>query len=205
MAVVVQQSVRAGTPSRLWRIRNALSPQEWTRALAMIGVVVALHVIGWVTLIAVVAPHHYTFGSENQVFGVGLGVTAYTLGMRHAFDADHIAAIDNTTRKLMAEGQRPTVGRLLVLPRPFVGRLRARFLFSVGRQGARSRQVSDDSFGAASHHRRGSARRSPASSSCSSPGHQPGHPAGHPEGLPGDARGLLRRGRARSPAQQRAA
>jgi high-affinity nickel-transport protein len=38
---------------------------------------------------------------------VGLGVTAYTLGMRHAFDADHISAIDNTTRKLMAEGRRP--------------------------------------------------------------------------------------------------
>jgi high-affinity nickel-transport protein len=34
-------------------------------------------------------------------------VTAYTLGMRHAFDADHIAAIDNTTRKLMADGKRP--------------------------------------------------------------------------------------------------
>ncbi|MGN6130330.1 MAG: HoxN/HupN/NixA family nickel/cobalt transporter, partial [Nocardioidaceae bacterium] len=43
----------------------------------------------------------------HQVFGVGLGLTAYTLGMRHAFDADHIAAIDNTTRKLMTEGARP--------------------------------------------------------------------------------------------------
>jgi high-affinity nickel-transport protein len=41
------------------------------------------------------------------VFGVGLGITAYTLGLRHAFDADHIGAIDNTTRKLMADGQRP--------------------------------------------------------------------------------------------------
>jgi nickel/cobalt transporter (NiCoT) family protein len=41
------------------------------------------------------------------VFGLGVGVTAYTLGLRHAFDADHISAIDNTTRKLMAEGQRP--------------------------------------------------------------------------------------------------
>jgi high-affinity nickel-transport protein len=38
---------------------------------------------------------------------VGVGITAYTLGLRHAFDADHIAAIDNTTRKLMGEGQRP--------------------------------------------------------------------------------------------------
>jgi high-affinity nickel-transport protein len=41
------------------------------------------------------------------VFGLGLGITAYTLGLRHALDADHIAAIDNTTRKLMSEGKRP--------------------------------------------------------------------------------------------------
>jgi high-affinity nickel-transport protein len=41
------------------------------------------------------------------VLGVGLGFAAYTLGMRHAFDADHIAAIDNTTRKLRADGQSP--------------------------------------------------------------------------------------------------
>jgi high-affinity nickel-transport protein len=43
----------------------------------------------------------------GQTFGVGLGITAYTLGMRHAFDVDHIAAIDNTTRKLMEERTRP--------------------------------------------------------------------------------------------------
>lgn len=36
-----------------------------------------------------------------------MGLTAYTLGLRHAFDVDHIAAIDNTTRKLMAENRRP--------------------------------------------------------------------------------------------------
>ena len=41
------------------------------------------------------------------MFGLGLGITAYTLGMRHAFDADHIGAIDNVTRKLMSDGQRP--------------------------------------------------------------------------------------------------
>jgi high-affinity nickel-transport protein len=52
-----------------------------------------------------VAPHGYQVGSK--ALGVGLGLTAYTLGMRHAFDADHIAAIDNTTRKLLADGQRP--------------------------------------------------------------------------------------------------
>ncbi len=45
--------------------------------------------------------------SKTQIFGFGTGILAYTLGMRHAFDADHIAAIDNTTRKLVAEGKRP--------------------------------------------------------------------------------------------------
>ena len=69
---------------------------------ALIGL---LHVVGWGLLLLVVAPAGYHVA--GQLFGVGLGVTAYTLGMRHAFDADHIAAIDNTTRKLMSEGQRP--------------------------------------------------------------------------------------------------
>ena len=81
------------------------------RALAMMATVVAaLHVIGLGTLFLLVAPHRYSLGSAGA-FTVGIGVTAYTLGMRHAFDADHIAAIDNTTRKLMSEGKRPlTVG-----------------------------------------------------------------------------------------------
>jgi high-affinity nickel-transport protein len=72
----------------------------------MAGFVVLLHLVGFGTLIGIVAPHHYSLGSAG-VFSVGIGITAYTLGMRHAFDADHIAAIDNTTRKLMADGQRP--------------------------------------------------------------------------------------------------
>jgi len=62
-------------------------------------------VIGWGTLILVVEPAHLSVG--DKAFGIGIGLTAYTLGLRHAFDADHIAAIDNTTRKLMNDGQRP--------------------------------------------------------------------------------------------------
>jgi nickel/cobalt transporter (NiCoT) family protein len=88
------------------RVRGSLSRREWTSIAGMTAFVIALHVIGWGLLVAVIAPHHYNLGSSG-VFGVGLGLTAYTLGMRHAFDADHIAAIDNTTRKLMAEGKRP--------------------------------------------------------------------------------------------------
>lgn len=75
---------------------------------SVVGMSVAvgvLHVLGWGMLVFLVAPAHFTV--QGSVFGVGLGVTAYTLGMRHAFDADHIAAIDNTTRKLVADGRRP--------------------------------------------------------------------------------------------------
>src|SRR3954453_14327002 len=96
----------AAGDGRLRRIRAALSPGEWATVIMMTLVVLALTVVGWGLLIGVVAPHHYRI-STTQVFGVGVGVTAYTLGMRHAFDADHIAAIDNTTRKLMADGKRP--------------------------------------------------------------------------------------------------
>ncbi|ESZ99920.1 high-affinity nickel permease [Frankia casuarinae] len=95
---------RGGLPAR---VRGALDRREWARVGGMAAVIVGLHVIGWVTLTAIIAPHHYRFGADGQVFGVGLGVTAYILGLRHAFDADHIAAIDNTTRKLMTDGQRP--------------------------------------------------------------------------------------------------
>jgi len=70
----------------------------------MVAVVAGLHVLGLGLLVALVAPASLGAGGALTV---GAGVTAYTLGLRHAFDADHITAIDNTTRKLMAEGRRP--------------------------------------------------------------------------------------------------
>jgi high-affinity nickel-transport protein len=78
---------------------------DWTSVASIGAVVLFLHVFGWGVLIFGVAPQHITLGSAG-VFGVGLGVTAYLLGVRHAFDADHIAVIDNTTRKLVGEGTR---------------------------------------------------------------------------------------------------
>ena len=92
--------------SRLARIRGALSRAEWRRVGGMAAVVVGLHVVGFALLFGLVAPQHLDLGSAGA-FGVGIGITAYVLGLRHAFDADHIAAIDNTTRKLMTDGQRP--------------------------------------------------------------------------------------------------
>ncbi|MEC3913437.1 HoxN/HupN/NixA family nickel/cobalt transporter [Nocardia sp. CDC160] len=79
--------------------------RDWLRTGGLLAVIAVMHIVAFGILFALVLPQHYTVGT--QVFGVGLGVTAYTLGMRHAFDADHIAAIDNTTRKLMADGKRP--------------------------------------------------------------------------------------------------
>ena len=93
-------------PGRLRSFWEGLDASQ-RRTLLMMGLVVgALHVLGFVTLFALIAPSHYRLGASGS-FTIGIGITAYTLGMRHAFDADHISAIDNTTRKLMSEGKRP--------------------------------------------------------------------------------------------------
>jgi nickel/cobalt transporter (NiCoT) family protein len=98
-------AIDVGLPSTKPNLLARLSPDERRSILGMGAVVLLLHVVGWGLLLGVVAPQEYHVA--GQLFGVGLGVTAYTLGMRHAFDADHIAAIDNATRKLMGDGQRP--------------------------------------------------------------------------------------------------
>ncbi|HEX4304893.1 MAG TPA: HoxN/HupN/NixA family nickel/cobalt transporter [Solirubrobacterales bacterium] len=108
----------------------------------MAAVVLGLHVVGFTLLFAVVAPNDYTLGASGA-FTVGVGFTAYTLGMRHAFDADHISAIDNTTRKLMNEGKRPmSVGFFFSLGHSTIVFVLA-FLFAVGIK-ALSGQVSNE-------------------------------------------------------------
>ena len=72
-----------------------LSPDDWRRTRWMFFSILMLHVIGFGIFILFVVPGHY------KGLGIGVSILAYTLGSRHAFDADHISAIDNTTRKLM--------------------------------------------------------------------------------------------------------
>ena len=85
------------------RFRRSLNQQDRRSLLGMAGFVVLLHVVGFGVLFGFVVPHHFALG-KSAVYDVGVGVLAYTFGMRHAFDADHIAAVDNTTRKLIADG-----------------------------------------------------------------------------------------------------
>jgi high-affinity nickel-transport protein len=87
----------SASEGRLRQIRRSLSPREWRRTRWMFGSIVALHALGFGIFIAFVVPGHY------RGLGIGVSVLAYTMGLRHAFDADHISAIDNTTRKLMSE------------------------------------------------------------------------------------------------------
>ena len=86
---------------------SAMTSVERRRVTLMYASILALHVLGFGIFIAFVIPAHY------RGLGIGVSVLAYTLGLRHAFDADHIAVIDNTTRKEMNERQ--GTGR----PRPF--------------------------------------------------------------------------------------
>ena len=98
MNILVSQ--KPGTP-----LRQRLAPEEWRRLYAMFAFIAFLHIAGAVLMFATTHDHYKL--SDGSLFGWGTAALAYTLGMRHAFDADHISAIDNTTRKLMSEGKRP--------------------------------------------------------------------------------------------------
>ncbi len=89
--------------SSLTRFRQSLNRQDWHSLAWMSAFIVFLHVVGFGVLLGFVVPEHYRIGGDHPVFTVGVGILAYTLGLRHAFDADHIAAVDNTTRKLMSD------------------------------------------------------------------------------------------------------
>jgi nickel/cobalt transporter (NiCoT) family protein len=75
----------------------ALTPGEWFRLAGFASGVALLHLLGWGL---------FLWYSRSNPALAGLGTLAYTFGLRHAFDADHIAAIDNTTRKFLQEGKR---------------------------------------------------------------------------------------------------
>src|SRR5437773_7567248 len=82
---------------RSWRMTST-SSVSW-RLTGLFGSVALLHVVGWGMMLLLVAPRFPVM--------LGLGGLAYAFGLRHAFDADHISAIDNTTRKLLQEGKKP--------------------------------------------------------------------------------------------------
>src|SRR6195256_449506 len=82
---------------RSWRTTPMSSVS--LRLTSLFGIVALLHVLGWGIMLLLVAPRFPIM--------LGLGGLAYAYGLRHAFDADHISAIDNTTRKLLQEGKKP--------------------------------------------------------------------------------------------------
>jgi len=86
-------------------LKDRLTRDEWRRMAVMFGFILFLHVSGALLMWKATTGNYEL--ADGTLFGWGTAALAYTLGMRHAFDADHISAIDNTTRKLMSEGQRP--------------------------------------------------------------------------------------------------
>ncbi len=81
--------------ARLFSDRETSLPRK---IAGVYGVLVTANVLAW--LWALIAFHDYPVL-------IGTAFLAYTFGLRHAVDADHIAAIDNVTRKLMQRGKRP--------------------------------------------------------------------------------------------------
>ncbi|HVX70848.1 MAG TPA: HoxN/HupN/NixA family nickel/cobalt transporter [Mycobacteriales bacterium] len=93
------------------RFRRSLTRQDWRSLGGMTFLIVALHLVGFAVLFGLIVPQHYHLGGDHPIFTAGVGLLAYTFGLRHAFDADHIAAVDNTTRKLLQEREADGTGR----------------------------------------------------------------------------------------------
>jgi len=109
--------------------RRSLTGRDRASLGGMLGTIVLLHVVGFALLFGLVVPHHYQLGNSG-LFGASVGLLAYTFGLRHAFDADHIAAVDNTTRKLLTDNaMRETAG---IPPSRIRRPLSVGFWFSLG-------------------------------------------------------------------------
>ncbi len=80
------------------RLFNDQNSEVAGKVIGIYAILLLANVAAWIW--AVVALH------DHPVL-IGTAFLAYTLGLRHAVDADHIAAIDNVTRKMMQEGKRP--------------------------------------------------------------------------------------------------
>ena len=108
----VQAAAEPTLRERLGQLRRSLSPHDWTSLAGLTGFIVLIHVVGFGILFGLAAPAHYSLGGDHPTFTIGVGVLAYTFGLRHAFDADHIAAVDNTTRKLLSDNaEREALGQ----------------------------------------------------------------------------------------------
>jgi high-affinity nickel-transport protein len=79
----------------------AWSRSQRLQLSGIVAVICLLHVVGWTLYLSL------TSGPLGAGAFAGAGVLAYVLGIRHAFDADHIAAIDDTTRLMVQRGRRP--------------------------------------------------------------------------------------------------
>ncbi|MFD9337752.1 HoxN/HupN/NixA family nickel/cobalt transporter [Streptomyces sp. NPDC060028] len=97
------------TPTRAKRLRESFDRKELARVGVLLGVVAALHIIGFGLFIHYngIQKYHTISDSHGTLLYAGAAGLAYVFGLRHAFDADHISAIDDTTRLLLQKGKKP--------------------------------------------------------------------------------------------------
>ncbi len=98
MSAAAQDRQTQGAAGRLAAMWRSASPDLRRRLIVIYTFLIGFNVLVWALLLAASSKYHVL---------LGLAVIAYGFGLRHAVDPDHIAAIDNVTRKLMQEGKRP--------------------------------------------------------------------------------------------------
>ncbi len=107
--VVTLPALRGDGSSVTDQQRVRFTRDEIPRLAGLFGVVAALHVAGFglFTYYNNQPKYHALSDGHGSLIFAGAAAVAYGFGLRHAFDADHISAIDDTTRYLLQKGKRP--------------------------------------------------------------------------------------------------
>ncbi|MGH8427165.1 MAG: HoxN/HupN/NixA family nickel/cobalt transporter [Gammaproteobacteria bacterium] len=92
------QEILLANANTAGRRRLSFTSREWWSLGGLYGFVATLHIVGWGL---------FLYYSAHYPALIGLGFVAYMFGLRHAFDADHIAAIDDTVRYMLQKGKKP--------------------------------------------------------------------------------------------------
>ena len=92
------QGTSSGSTTALGARQHWFTLAEWRRLAGFYSVIILLHALGW---------GFFLFYSARYPALIGLGLTAYLFGLRHAFDADHIAAVDDSIRFMIRSGEKP--------------------------------------------------------------------------------------------------
>lgn len=109
MTRAAQSPTKSARTRNRWGLIRTFTKSELARLAGMFGIIAALHITGFGLFLHYdnMPQYHRLANGHGMLLYAGAASLAYMFGLRHAFDADHIAAVDDTTRLLLQKKRRP--------------------------------------------------------------------------------------------------